>query len=182
MDKLYKLAREEGKYGIPQHFKTFVKPFALRLWDIIEKASYADVKKACENIVKNEYHFQFTYLKNCEDYDSKLQQFQYKVADIVEILTMDLDDLAKDLGVIYAKRDHKDLMNQWLYGHIHGEFQFSLDSRSTDYNKTARISYSVKHRPLAEFARNTDIVYMGKRNESRTDAIELAAEELEENS
>ena len=173
MDKFYNAAKEEGKYGIPEHFTTFSKPFSLRLWDIIVAASYTDVKKACENIVKNEYHFQFTYLKHCEDRDSKLQQYQYKVADIVAILTMPLEELENKVGL------HKDLMNQWLYGHIHGEYQFSLDSRSTDYAKKDRIVFSVENRPLSEYARNTDIVYMGKRNEKRTDAIEIAADELE---
>ena len=110
MDKFYKAAKEEGKYGIPEHFITFEKQFSLRLWDIIVAASYTDVKKACENIIKNEYHFQFTYLKHCEDRDSKLQQYQYKVADIVAILTMPLEELENKVGL------HKDLMNQWLYG------------------------------------------------------------------
>ena len=79
MDKFYKAAKEEGKYGIPEHFTTFTKPFSLRLWDIIVAASYTDVKKACENIVKSEYHFQFTYCKWEDDRDSKLQAYQYKV-------------------------------------------------------------------------------------------------------
>ena len=177
MDKFYNAAKEEGKYGIPEHFTTFSKPFSLRLWDIIVAASYTDVKKACENIVKNEYHFQFTYLSDNAyggSRDSKLQSFQYKVADIVAILTMPLEELENKVGL------HKDLMNQWLYGYIHGEYQFSLDSRSTDYYKSKRIVFSVENRPLSEFARNTDIVYMGKRNEKRTDAIEIAADELEE--
>ena len=173
MDKFYKAAKEEGKYGIPEHFTTFEKPFSLRLWDIIVAASYSDVKKACENIIKNEYHFQFTYLKHAEDRDSKLQQYQFKVADIVAILTMPLEELENKVGL------HKDLMNQWLYGHIHSDYQFALDSRSTDYYKSRRIVFSVENRPLAEYARNTDIVYMGKRNEKRTDAIETAADELE---
>ena len=133
MDKFYKAAKEEGKYGIPEHFTTFEKPFSLRLWDIIVAASYTDVKRACENIIKNEYHFQFTYLKHAEDRDSKLQQYQFKVADIVAILTMPLEELENKVGL------HKDLMNQWLYGHIHGEYQFSLDSRSSDYYKSKRI-------------------------------------------
>ena len=42
-----------------------------------------------------------------------------------------------------------------------------------------RIVFSVDNRPLSEYKRNTDIVYMGKRNEKRTDAIEIAADELE---
>ena len=173
MDKFYKAAKEEGKYGIPEHFTTFSKPFSLRLWDIIVAASYTDVKKACENIVKNEYHFQFTYLKHCEDRDSKLQQFQYKVADIVAILTMPIEELENKVGL------HKDLMDQWLYGYIHGEWTFACSSSSSDYAKKDRIVYTVDNRPLSEYARNTDIVYMGKRNEKRTDAIEIALEELE---
>ena len=85
MDKFYKAAKEEGKYGIPEHFITFEKQFSLRLWDIIVAASYTDVKKACENIIKNEYHFQFTYLKHCEDRDSKLQQYQYKAVSYTHL-------------------------------------------------------------------------------------------------
>ena len=172
MDKFYKAAKEEGKYGIPEHFTTFTKPFSLRLWDIIVAASYTDVKKACENIVKSEYHFQFTYCKWEDDRDSKLQAYQYKVADIVAILTMPLEELENKVGL------HKDLMNQWLYGYIHGEYTFAVGS-SSDYYMSKRIVFSVDNRPLSEYKRNTDIVYMGKRNEKRTDAIEIAADELE---
>ena len=172
MDKFYKAAKEEGKYGIPEHFTTFKKPFSLRLWDIIVAASYTDVKKACENIVKNEYHFQFTYCKWEDNRDSKLQSYQYKVADIVAILTMPLEELENRVGL------HKDLMNQWLYGYIHDEYTFAIGT-SSDYYMSKRIVFSVDNRPLSEYKRNTDIVYMGKRNEKRTDAIEIAADELD---
>ena len=176
MDKFYSAATEESKYGIPDHFPVFTKPFSLRLWDVIEAASYGDVKRACENIVKNEYHFQFTYCKWEDDRDSKLISYQAKVADIVAILTTLDEYRAPEFS---QARDH---MNQWLFGYIQSEFQFAISSTCIDYSKSDRIRYTVFNRPLAEYARNTDIVYMGRRNEKRTDYIEELAEKLEEES